>query len=236
MVSLKSLLGGGLGELGQPDLLREVVDGILKLRRHGDRGFEMLPPEVEVRITVGEGSLQVIQRFVDDPAFDREVGASVLNRLVKSRDDLMPIRRYVVQPGPATRIEVVEAAPHAYTLTIQGGDRDGARFAIPATRKEVLLGRGPWHGDGPQVANDVVLCENERAVSRRAARLHRTGSFFELEALDQREAVAVSQPDGQKRRPALSASGRVPVRPGDVIEFTDGSRPVLSVQLEEVKA
>lgn len=236
MVSLKSLLGGGLGELGQPDLLREVVDGILKLRRHGDRGFEMLPPEVEVRITVGEGSVQVIQRFVEDPAFDREVGASVLNRLVKSRDDLMPIRRYVVQPGPATRVEVVEALPHAYTLKIQGGDRDGATFSIPAARKEVLLGRGPWHGDGPQVANDVVLCENERAVSRRAARLHRTGSFFELEALDQREAVAVNQPDGQKRRPALSASGRVPVRPGDVIEFTDGHRPVLSVQLEEVKA
>jgi hypothetical protein len=147
----------------------------------------------------------------------------------------MPIRRYVVQAGPATKIEVVEAAPHTYTLKIQGGDRDGASFSIPAARKEVLLGRGPWHGDGPQVANDVVLCDNERAVSRRAARLHRTGSFFELEALDQREAVAVSQPDGQKRRPALSASGRVPVRPGDVIEFTDGSRPVLSVQLEEVK-
>ena len=74
MVSLKSLLGGGVGELGQPDLLREVVDGILKLRRHGDRGIEMLPHEVEVRITVGEGSVQVVQRFVEDAAFDRDVG------------------------------------------------------------------------------------------------------------------------------------------------------------------
>ena len=236
MVSLKSLLGGGLGELGQPDLLREVVDEILKLRRHGDRGFEMLPPEVEVRITVGEGSVHVVQRFVDDPVFDREVGANMMNRLVKSREDLLPIRRYTVSPGAQNSVVVVEAQPRAYALRIAGGDRDGATFLIPATRKEVLLGRGPWHGDGPQVANDVVLSENERAVSRRAARLHRTGSFFELEALDQREAVVVNQPDGQKRRPALSASGRVPVRPGDVIEFSDGSRPVLSVKLEEVQA
>jgi hypothetical protein len=235
MMSLKSLLSGGQGELGQPDLLREVVDGILKLRRHGDRGFEMLPPEVEVRISVGEGSVHVVQRFVEDPAFDREVGATVLNRLVKSREDLMPVRRYLVRPGTETSVEVVESLPRAYTLRVHGGDRNGTTFPIPAARKEVLLGRGPWHGDGPQVANDVVLSDNERAVSRRAARLHRTGSFFELEALDQREAVAVSQPDGQKRRPALSASGRVPVRPGDVIEFTDGTRALLSVHLEEVQ-
>ena len=67
-VSLKSLLGGVMdGELGHPDLLRRVVDGIAKLKRHADRGVEVLPPEVEVHITVGEGSVQVIERFVHDP-------------------------------------------------------------------------------------------------------------------------------------------------------------------------
>ena len=55
-MSLKSLLGGVMdGELGHPDLLRKVVDGIAKLKRHADRGVEVLPPEVEVHIAVGEG-------------------------------------------------------------------------------------------------------------------------------------------------------------------------------------
>jgi len=43
-VSLKSILGGVMdGELGHPDLLRRVVDGIAKLKRHADRGVEVLP-------------------------------------------------------------------------------------------------------------------------------------------------------------------------------------------------
>ena len=36
-MSLKSLLGGVMdGELGHPDLLRRVVDGIAKLKRHAE--------------------------------------------------------------------------------------------------------------------------------------------------------------------------------------------------------
>ena len=54
-MGLKTLLTGGASELGQPDLLRKVVDGILKLRRHGGRGIEVLPEEVQVRIKVAEG-------------------------------------------------------------------------------------------------------------------------------------------------------------------------------------
>ena len=45
-MGLKTLLTGGASELGQPDLLRKVVEGILKLRRHGGRGIEVLPEEV----------------------------------------------------------------------------------------------------------------------------------------------------------------------------------------------
>jgi len=56
---------------------------------------------------------------------------------------------------------------------------------------------------------------------------------FELEALDQSEALVVARPDGQRLRPALAASGRVPVQPGDIVEFTDGAKTVLSVRLEE---
>ena len=59
-MGLKTLLTGGASELGQPDLLRKVVDGILKLRRHGGRGIEVLPEEVSVRIRVAQGGVQAI--------------------------------------------------------------------------------------------------------------------------------------------------------------------------------
>jgi hypothetical protein len=104
---------------------------------------------------------------------------------------------------------------------------------MPGDKRVFLVGRGPWHGDDQHVANDVVVAEGEKSISRRAARLHRVSGNFELEALDQGEALVVSHADGQRLRPALSASGRVPVHPGDVIEFTDGAKTVLTVRLEE---
>ncbi|HUG53673.1 MAG TPA: FHA domain-containing protein [Vicinamibacteria bacterium] len=233
-MKLKSLLGGVMdGELGHPDLLRRVVDGISKLKRHADRGVEVLPPEVEVHITVGEGSVQVIERFVTDPAFDREVEAALRNRLVRAREDRMPVRRYYVKAGKRTQVSVKETPPRSYQLCIEGGDRSGTAVPLPGEKRVFLVGRGPWHGDEQQVANDVVVSESEKAISRRAARVHRAGGTFELESLDQSEALVVSRPDGQRLRPALAASGRVPVQPGDVIEFTDGAKTVLTVRLEE---
>jgi hypothetical protein len=220
-------------ELGQPDLVRRVTEGIVSLARHADRGLPVLPREVEVRIRVGEGGVQVIERFVQDPAFDREVEARVLNELVRLRPDGLPLRRYVVEPADKTSVEVKEAALRRFRLRLQGGDRDGAAVTLPTTRRQYLLGRTDWHGDEMQVANDVVLCEGERAISRRAARLHRSAAGLELEALDQREAMVVVKADGERLRPALAASGRVPVQPGDQIEFTDGKRPVLTVLVEE---
>jgi hypothetical protein len=221
------------GELGHPDLLRRVVDGIAKLKRHADRGVEVLPPEVEVHITVGEGSVQVIERFVSDPSFDRDVEAGLRNKLVRAREDLMPVRRYFVKPGKRTQVSVKEAPPKTYHLKIVGGDRDGNAIPMPGEKRVFLVGRGAWHGDDQQVANDVMVSESEKAISRRAARLHRVSGNFEIEALDQSEALIVARPDGQRLRPALSASGRVPVLPGDVIEFTDGAKTVLTVRLEE---
>jgi hypothetical protein len=233
-MGVKELIGGVIHEeLGQPDLLRRVTEGIVALARHADRGLPVLPPEVEVRIKVREGGVQVIDRFVQDPAFDREVEARVLNELVRLRPDGLPVRRYVVEPGEKTAVEVREAPLRRFRLRIQGGDRDGAAVTLPATRRQYLLGRSDWHGDEMQVANDVVLCETERAISRRAARLHRSAAGLELESLDQREAVVMQRPDGERLRPALTATGRVPVGPGDRIEFTDGKRPVITALIEQ---
>jgi hypothetical protein len=233
-MGVKELFGGITeGELGQPDLLRRVTDGITALARHAGKGTPVLPPEVEVQIKVGKGSVQVIEQFVQDPAFDREVEARVLNELVKLRPDGLPVRRYVVEPGERTSVEVKEAPRRRYRLRIQGGDRDGVTITLPPNRRHYLLGRGDWHGEEQQVANDVVLSQSDKAISRRAARLHRSTSGLELESLDQQQALLVERPDGEKLRPALAASGRVPLSSGDRIEFTDGNQPILTVHFEE---
>ena len=232
-MGLKTLLSGGASELGQPDLLRKVVDGILKLRRHGGRGIEVLPEEVQVRIKVGEGGVQAIQTFLEDPSFDREVEAALLNRLVHAREDRMPVRHYSVEAGERTSVEVAEIPARTLQLRVAGGDRDGVKIPVPAGRRDLLLGRGPWHGDDQHVANDVIVADADKTISRRAARIRRAGASLEIESLDQREAMVVVKPDGSKLRPALSASGRVPVRPGDAIQFTDGSKTVLTLHLEE---
>jgi hypothetical protein len=229
--SMLEALDGGAGDLGRPDVLKRVVDGILKLREHGTRGTEVLPPEVIVKIKVPEGSVEVVRRFVEEPAFDRDIDAGLRNQLLKV-DEELPLRRYVVEPAVRkTGVEVTESHTRGVMrLRIEGGDRDGTEIPLPPQRRDLLLGRGPWHGDG-QVSNDIVVVDDERAVSRRAARLHRVGAVFELESVDQRESLSVLRPDGQRLRPALSATGRVSVRRGDVIEFTDGARPVVLLRL-----
>jgi hypothetical protein len=233
-MGVKELLGGVINEeLGQPDLLRRVTQGIVALARHADRGLPVLPPEVEVRIRVGDGGVQTIERFVQDPAFDREIEARVLNELVRLRPDGLPVRRYVVEAGERNAIEVKEAPLRRFRLRIQGGDRDGAAVTLPPSRRQYLLGRGDWHGEEMQVANDVVLSETERAVSRRAARLHRSAAGLELESLDQREALVVEKQDGERVRPALTSSGRVALAFGDRIEFTDGKQGVVTLVVEE---
>jgi hypothetical protein len=239
MMGIKELWDGlgelveGMGELGQPDLLRKVADGIAGLGRHGDRGRPALPREVEVHIEVAEGSLEVIERFVQDPAFDTEVQGRLLNELVRVPPEELPLRRYIVEAGPRTRVVVRETPPRRFVLCIEGGDRDGARLPLTAGRRDFLLGRGEWHGDEPGVANDIVLSESEKAVSRRAARLHRCGRGLELESLDQQEALVVIRREGERLHPVLAAGGRVLVGPGDVIELTDGRAPVLRVRVED---
>jgi hypothetical protein len=234
---LKKLFGSlaetASGELGQPDLLRKVTEGIAKLARHADRGLPVLPREVEVHVKVAHGSLQVVERFVQDPAFDQEVAARLLNELVRLRPEGLPLRRYFVEAGERTLVEVKEAPLRRYRLRIEGGDRNGTAVTLPQGRRDFLLGRGEWHGDAQDIVNDVVLSEGEKALSRRAARLHRSSQGLELESLDQRDALVVVRPDGERVRPVLAAGGRVVVGLGDRIEFTDGKQAVISVRLEE---
>src|SRR5207247_6706201 len=132
-------------------------------------------------------------------------------------------------------VTVKELQPRGFQLKIESGDRAGTQTPLSPDRRDLLLGRSPWHGDDQQVANDIIISENERAISRKAARLHRTGASFELQSLDQREALSVVRPDGTRLRPALSASGRVPVKPGDLIEFSDGAKAVVVLKLEEIE-
>jgi len=236
-MGLKALLTGlGEGsaeELSQPDLLRLITDAFAKLARRDDKGVPILPREVEVQVNVGKGSVEVVERFVQDPAFDRELEARLLNELVRLQPENLPLRRYVVEAGDTNGVEIRELRPRKFHLRIEGGDREGARLPLPHGRRDFLLGRGEWHGDDPGSVNDLVLSESEKAVSRRAARLHRSSYGLELESLDQREALVVVRPDGERVRPVLSANGRVLVGPEDVIEFTDGKQTVLRVRLEE---
>lgn len=220
-------------ELSQPDLLRKVTEEFVRLARHDDKGVPLLPKEVEVHIRVGAGSVQVIERFVQDPSFDRELEARLLNELVRLQPEALPLRKYIVETADTTSVLVRELKPRQYRLRIEGGDRQGAKFPLPQGRRDFLLGRGEWHGDDPGSVNDIVLSESEKAVSRRAARLHRGSLGLELEALDQRDALVVVRPNGERVRPVLSANGRVVVGTEDVIEFTDGKQPVLRVRLEE---
>jgi FHA domain len=234
-MGVKELFGGLTeGELAQPDLLRRVTDGIAALARHAGKGTPVLPPEVEVQITVGGGSVQVVEQFVQDPAFDREIEARLLNELVKLRPEGLPVRRYIVSAGERTSVEVKESPRRRYQLRIEGGDRDGVTITLPPNRRHYLLGRGDWHGDEQEVANDVVLSRSDKAISRRAARLHRSTSGLELESLDQQQALVVERPNGEKLRPALASSGRVPLASGDRIAFTDGNQPILTLHFEEV--
>lgn len=233
---IKGMLGGGGDELDRPDLLRRVADAVLTRRHHGARGESLFPPGLTVRVVVAQGSTGVVEILLRDPEFDRDVRATLLNELVGVQASSLPACRYEVCAGPRTQVTVDETAPPTLRLTIEGGDCDGQVVALPAGARELRLGRGDWHGDTQHVRNDVVVCREPRAVSRRAARLLITGATLELEVADQKESLAVRRPDGARLRPALSANGRVPVRPGDAIEFSDGKEVVVTLRLAEAAA
>jgi hypothetical protein len=229
------ILGSDREELGREDLLREVERGLLALGRPGDRDSTVFPPAVRVRISVRDGSRDAVRAIIGDPAFERLLEERLANRLTAK--DALPARTYEVDDGEISAV-VVEEAPAAIlaVLTIQGGDRDGDRHPLEAGRREWRLGRGAWHQERPddqRLPNDVVLTDTLAWVSRAACVLRRGGARLELEARQQGEFVTVVRRDGAQLRPAVTASGRVPVAPGDRIEFHDGANGRLVVRVTE---
>ena len=137
---LSNILGGGAGELGWDDLIRRIVDGIAPLKRYGARGEVTFPMEVTVRITVGQGSVDVVQGFVDQPELDREVAATLANRCDVPIDQL-PLREYLVSPADRTTVTVAEGAPKAWQVTVEGGDLAGRTVVLPGGWSEAAFGR-----------------------------------------------------------------------------------------------
>lgn len=227
------LFRGGAGELGWDDMIKRVVDEIGRQKRYGARGELVFPSEVVVRITVGEGSVGTVQEMVDRPELDREVGAALANACDVAMDQL-PRREYVVSAADRTTVTVVEGAPQAWQLVVEGGDRAGALLRLPVGWTEAAFGRGEWHGGDKHARNDLVVCEQTDYVSRRAGRLYRAGHVLEVAALDQGDQLIVKRANGEAVRPARTARGRVVVRAGDAIELTDGRAGTVRLVVQRV--
>jgi len=230
---IRKAFDGGEEELTREDVLRRVVDGILPLSSFGARGVEVFPVAVTVRIGVGQGSVEVVREMVDDPEFEREVESRLVNRLTRADRERLPLRRYVVEKAETNAVVVEEDRDAAVArLTVEGGDCDGRALVLAASQREFRLGRTKWHGGDRRVPNDLVVSEEDRYVSRAAAILRRAGSFLELESRDQGECLVVVRADGARIRPARTATGRLLLRPGDVLELNDGADAAVRLRLE----
>lgn len=231
--AIKRVLDGGREEMSRDNLVRLVVDRVVELREYGRHGAHALPPEVAVRLVAPADRLVVLQGFVDDAAFDREVDDELCNRLVGTTRDALPLRLYTVEAGDVPAITATgRRTAVAVRLTIAGGDRDGAVLAIPPGQRTVRMGRGSFHGTDQQIPNELVVANEDSFVSRRAGRLRRTGATLEVESLDQGACLVVCREDGSRIRPHNTPSGWVRVRSGDVIELNDGADRRLSIGVE----
>ncbi len=213
-------------EWGRDDLRKRVVDELCRLAEYGSRGEEVLPPTLMIRFTVANGQPGTVQRFLEDPSFDREVENELLNRLTRSTPDTLPARSYIATAGTRDAMEVIESTAGLPTMIrldweTADGDRILDEYPLPAKQRSFAVGRGRWHGRSDGASNDVDIPEEARFVSRRAARIQRSGSRLRVRSLDQGEYLRVFRKD-RYIRPARAASGAVEVEIGDHIEFNDG--------------
>lgn len=233
---IRESLRGGDDELGRDDLLRRVEEGILAQKRFGRRGAEVFPPGVFVRVQTLEAGLGTVRGFIEDPSFDRDLEARLQNRL--TNPDVLPARRYELAAGPAHEVQVQEdLSALSGCFVLVGGDNDGHRHPIELGRREWRLGRGRWHQERPddqRLPNDIVLTESLPFVSRAAAIVRRSGAFLEVESRQQGEFLVVTRRDGTMLRPALTASGRIPLAVGDELTFHDGRDAELRVRLDPI--
>ncbi len=230
---LSDLLRGGADELGWDDLIRRVVDEVAGLKCFGARGEIVFPPDVVVRITVGEGRLTTVAELIDRPDFDRDVGTALANRCDVGIDQL-PRREYAVSAADRTTVSVVQGPPQAWQIVVDGGDRTGATLKLPTGWSEAAFGRGEWHGADRHARNDLVVCDHTEYVSRRAGRLYRAGHLVEVASLEQGDQLIVKRATGEALRPTRTARGRVAVRSGDAIELTDGRGGTVRLLVQRV--
>lgn len=207
--------------LDQITLRQRIAEGIVALRQYDRAGKGVLPPAVEVLITAGPGSLEVARRFVEDPSFDEEVGAQVANAVVPLAGEL-PLRAYRVESGERPGVRVRESGDAVLAWVYVEG-RPALACPFRADRRELRVGRGPWHGAAASHTND--LCLEERYVGRAALVLRRTGLGLAVEpAPGQAAFLALLRADGRRLRPGLDtveASARVGW--GERIELSDGA-------------
>lgn len=230
---LTSLLRGGADELGWDDLIAKVVDELARHAHYGARGEVTFAAALRVELEVPAASAPVARRFVEDPRFDREVGAALANRC-DAPAGALPLRSYAVAEGGRTRVHAAALAPPAWQLVVEGGDRSGLALAVPAGQGELVFGRseGVVVGGGGGSGVDLVVCERSAFVSRRAGALHRSGAQLEVAALDQGDHLQVRRGDGELLRPARTARGRVALREGDAIELGDGRGELVRLRLQ----
>lgn len=226
---------GGATEITGDSLARRVVDRIVQLRTRGRRGAIRLPDEVQVTIRVAGGSLQVVRSIIEDPDFDQEIAHRLENRLVDLPKTAHPLRLYLVEPGEVDEIEVSEVTRSVQlSFRVLDGDRQGASLRVPTSKRDLRVGRGRLHGSNDMSeSNDVIVTYEDPFVSRRAARIRRLGRHIRLQALDQGDCLAVERPNGERVRPNRTIEGWAPVRPGDLIEFSDGAGQLVRLRLIE---
>lgn len=213
----------GDGELGAPDLRARVVDAIAAMAERDDHGHEVLPDAVRVHISAPAGRLDLARRFVEAPEWEPALEEALLNRLYGAPRERLPLRRYTLREDAAIAVSAAPEAPGPLAwLEVRGGDRDGTRSPVPPLRRAFLLGRGERHGDAGMDYNDLVLSQDQRYVSRRAAAIHRQGARLFVEVREQAECLVLERGDGARLRPYNSAGRRAELRPGDRLLFTDG--------------
>ncbi|HUQ06192.1 MAG TPA: hypothetical protein VM261_26995 [Kofleriaceae bacterium] len=217
-------------EAGWDDLRGLTVEALADLAHHGARGEVIFPADVAIRVAVPARSVAVARGFVEDPRFDREVGAALANRCDVAVGAL-PRRAYDVIEGERVQVSVAEQAPRTWALAVVGGDLDGRRLPLPVGGGDLTFGRGGAAGDA-RGQIDLAVCTQTAFVSRRAGTIHRLGHALEISALDQGDLLLVRRASGEVVRPARTARGRVAVREGDTIELSDGKDGAVRLAVE----
>jgi hypothetical protein len=220
----------GDSELGRDDLLRQIADGVGKLSRFGAKGVRLFPEEVRVQVAVGDGATAVVDQLLRDSSFDLELESRLANQF-PDREGSFPLRSYEVQAGSRNQVHVAEAQQSTVVLRFDEGDQSGATIPAPVGRKLLYAGRGPWHGPGEDLRNDIILTHKLQWVPRRALRLERRGSVFIVHPLDIDDAVEVVRPDGGRVRPARMPKGTAELRLGDRLELRGRDEQLIALRL-----